>query len=252
MMLRCYANGHTGTTAFFRNRPLLTELMALLAPARVPVRVLFHACSVGAEPYSLALWWRHHAPPDAADSLAIEATDIDPEFLETARRGVYPISVLDSLSARERSWLAPHADGVQVPACVRSMVRVLPPMSFVAPALIGRYDAVCIMNALTYVTPGEQRQAIVTAGRHARRVVALTAFHPDTIAEDVSAAGLMPWSGQQRAIHEAWGDRLVDGPVPPESPYYSFQLPRQMADVPDAAARYGALFVPMASAHQAR
>jgi CheR methyltransferase, SAM binding domain len=252
-MLRCYANGHTGTTAFFRNRPLLTELMGLLADAGTyPVRVLFHACSVGAEPYSLALWWHHHAPPGAAEALAIDATDIEPDFLETARRGVYPLRVLDGLSAREQSWFANHAEGVQVPAHARRMVRVLPPMSFAAPALTGCYDAVCIMNALTYVTAGEQRRAIVAAGRHARRVVALTAFHPDTIAADVAVAGLVPWSGQQRAIHEAWGDRLVDGPVTPESPYYSFQLPRRYPDAPDAAARYGALFVPASSANQAR
>ncbi|MEP7118990.1 MAG: CheR family methyltransferase, partial [Acidobacteriota bacterium] len=222
-----------------------TELTTLLLSAKSqPIRVLFHACSVGAEPYSLALWWRHRVGGRADRALSIAATDIEEEFLALARRGVYPSSSLEGLKGEERSWFAPHPNGVEVPAEVRAMVEVLPPQSFVDAPAEPDYDAVFIMNALTYVTPLEQRQAITRAARAARHVVGLTAFHPDSIAADIAAAGLKPWPGAQQSIHEGWGDRLVDGPVRPESPYYSFQLPRQRPHVPDAAYRYCALFTP--------
>lgn len=250
-MLRCYAHGHTGTTQFFRNRALLSELATLLARQETrPIRVLFHACSVGAEPYSLALWWRHRRGAAAVDAIEIAATDIEPAFLAVARRGVYPATVLEGLTAEEQSWFLPHPDGVEVPPDVRAMVQVLAPMSFVDDRVGDDYDAVFIMNALTYVTAAEQHQAIVQAARVSRCVVGLTAFHPDTIAADVAAAGLVPWLDAQQSIHEGWGDRLIDGPVLPESPYYSFQLPRRRPEVPDAASRYCALFTP--AARQAR
>lgn len=245
MMLRCYANGYTGTTAFFRNRPLLDELTALLLAVRSrPRRVLFHACSVGAEPYSLALWWRRHAPPAEVDALEIDAVDVEAEFLAAARRAVYPVTILDGLTAEERGWFSAAADDVRVSEPARAMVRLLPPRSFVTAEATDDYDAILIMNALTYVSADEQRRAITGAARRARHVVGLTAFHPDTIEADVRAAGLAPWPGRQRAIHAAWGDRLVDGPVAPESPYYSFQLPRHFVDGADAAYRYTALFTP--------
>jgi chemotaxis methyl-accepting protein methylase len=103
-LYRVYAGGHSGTTAFFRNRPFLGTLTALLAEDDAPlVRVFVHACSVGAEPYSLAMWSLHRAWPLAPRRVEIVASDIEPAFLETARRGVYPNEVLDPLTDEERT-----------------------------------------------------------------------------------------------------------------------------------------------------
>ena len=60
-MLRVYQGGSKGATAFFRNRLLLATLMdELAALGRPRVSILVHAASIGAEPYSLALWHLNH------------------------------------------------------------------------------------------------------------------------------------------------------------------------------------------------
>jgi len=242
--IRRYANGHVGTTAFFRNRPLLRELTALLAArGSSRCRVLFHACSIGAEPYSFALWCLHHRLLGAPSSLEITAADIDHDFLAIARAGVYPADVLGGLSPEEQAWFERLGDEVRIPEAARRMVTFLPPTSFVDQEPEGTYDAVLIMNALTYVTAAQQRTAILRAARHTGTVLGLTAFHPDTIRDDIEAAGLVPWMGSREPIHHAWSDRLVDGPVDRSSPSYSFQLPWHMDHDPDAAYRYCALFV---------
>lgn len=59
-MMRAYNGGHKGAAAFFRNRPFLeTFFPALVSRCESPIKVLVHACSLGAEPYSLAQWWVH-------------------------------------------------------------------------------------------------------------------------------------------------------------------------------------------------
>jgi chemotaxis methyl-accepting protein methylase len=55
-MIRVYSGDSKGATAFFRNRTLLETIARLLHDQRY--RVLFHACSVGAEPYSFAIYCR--------------------------------------------------------------------------------------------------------------------------------------------------------------------------------------------------
>src|SRR5262245_50824704 len=158
-LMRLQSEGQSGTTAFFRNRPFLVELSALLAEGDPPLtRVLFHACSVGAEPYSFALWCLHHTWPAVPRRVEMVCTDLKPEFLEIARRGVYPASVLETMTDEERGWFERHAEGARVPDAARALSRFLPPMSFVDGDPGDDFDAVLIMNALTYVTPGEQHQ----------------------------------------------------------------------------------------------
>jgi chemotaxis methyl-accepting protein methylase len=55
-MIRVYSGNNKGATAFFRNRPLLKTLSGLLA-GQSP-SVLFHAASIGAEPYTFAVHCR--------------------------------------------------------------------------------------------------------------------------------------------------------------------------------------------------
>ena len=241
--IRTYAQGRKGATAFFRNRPFLQELTAILDTQRNgPCRVLFHACSVGAEPYSFALWCLRRGLLGAPCGLEISATDIEPRFMAVAKRGVYPAAVLEGMTPEERSWFEPHPEGVRVPADGLAMVRFLPPTSFIDADPGVEFDAVLIMNALTYVTPVEQHTAILRAGGYTRRVLGLTAFHPDTIKEDVSAAGFAPVRRSQEAIHEAWGDRLTDDKIVPDSPEYSWRLPHYDARAADADYRFCSLF----------
>src|SRR5262245_53470135 len=82
-----YRHGtHNGVTAFFRNKAFLTTFTDLLRELDHP-RVLFHACSVGAEPYSFAILWHHRV----GAPIQIDATDIEPEFLTIAQTLQHPL-----------------------------------------------------------------------------------------------------------------------------------------------------------------
>jgi chemotaxis methyl-accepting protein methylase len=240
-MLRVYDGAQKGATAFFRNRVLLQTLMDELAALGKPrVRVFVHAASIGAEPYSLALWHLHCGA--GAFELEVQATDINARFLELARRGEYPADLARGLTQPERGWFDQQGDVLRVPAAARALVHFLPPMDFVRDRPAGRFDAVLILNALTYVTPEDQGMAIAGAAACAESLLALTAFHPDQIRGQLEAAGFHPLLKNHEAIHNGWGDRLTDRPIDPASSEYSWRLPRYDTLAPDYAFRFGALF----------
>lgn len=245
VMIRAYNDGHKGATAFFRNRPFLAALFSALEPVcERRIKILLHACSVGAEPYSLALWWLHRVLPQWRGGLEIDiaATDIDSGFLAFARQGNYPEAVLAGMSAEEQSWFERQDGAVCVPPEARRLVRFLPPMSFVDADPGERFDAVLVMNALTYVSPAEQSAALSRCSAYVRHVLGVTAFHPDSVMTDLAGIGFVPYMDGHRQIHEAWGDRLAPGPVDPGRPDYSWRLPPYDTSPPDYAYRYGAIF----------
>ena len=124
-------------------------------------------CSTGEEPWSAAIALR-----EAGRAGEILATDVDTDALETARRGVYRIQVLQS-AGFER--LAPHfikgtganAELALVRPELRAMVR------FAQRNLLGdgswpsgeRFDAVFCRNVMIYFDPPTQRR--VLQGMHA-------------------------------------------------------------------------------------
>ncbi len=245
IMLRAYSNGFKGATAFFRNRPLIETLFEqLTATAKDRYHVLVHACSIGAEPYSLAMWWHHRVQPTLAGTpqLRLVATDANPEFLAFARAAQYPRALNAGMTSEEQSWFDGAEDDLAVPETIRSLVSFTEPMNFVEAQPEGSFDAVLILNALTYVTPEQQTRTIEHCADYCRDVLALTAFHPDTIAGDLHGAGFEPVMTRHRAIHESWGDRLAPGPVPAGTPEYSWRLPPYETGTADYAYRYGSLF----------
>jgi hypothetical protein len=106
----------------------------------------------------------------------------------------------------------------------------------------GDFDAVMIMNALTYVSAAEQTLAIRQAASQARSLLAFTAFHPDSIRADIEGTGFEPLMVNHEAIHNGWGDRLAAGPVDRSSSAYSWKLPPYDRGHADCAWRYGAIF----------
>ncbi|PSP54428.1 chemotaxis protein CheR [Halobacteriales archaeon QS_1_67_19] len=78
-------------TSFFRNPEVWEEIRSVLrtlSAERDRVRLWSAACSDGREPYSLSMLALDDPEVDA-DRVEITATDIDPEILAAARRGVY-------------------------------------------------------------------------------------------------------------------------------------------------------------------
>lgn len=243
-MLRVYNDGHKGATAFFRNRPFLQTLFDSPALAhKQHISIFVHACSIGAEPYSLALWWLHQVKPLRPDTtLEIVATDIDMEFLQFALHGRYPAEILDGMTEEERAWFQVDGDSVLVPDDAYSLVRFITPMDFVSMGPAEQFDVVLIMNALTYVSPEEQATAIANAAGYARDVLCLTAFHPDSIRQDIERCGFFPLMHRHREIHEAWVERLSTEAVAPDDPDYSWKLPPYDDSREDYAARFGVIF----------
>lgn len=244
VMLRVYNDGHKGATAFFRNRPFLQTLFSEPALSnKSHITMLVHACSIGAEPYSLALWWlRHIQPTRPGATLEIVATDIDPEFLQVARHACYPRQILDGMTEQERGWFITEGDAVLVPDDARELVRFVEPANFVSARFAEEFDVVLIMNALTYTTAQEQAAALANAAGYARHLLCLTAFHPESIGQDMARIGFVPSMRNHQEIHEAWVERISDDIVPVGHPDYSWRLPPYDTGRPDYASRFGVIF----------
>lgn len=238
-MLRVYEGDKIGVTAFFRNRPFIDTFFRLLTRETRTPRIFIHSCSVGAEPYSMAA-----AAENLGVDLEIETSDIEPKFLETARKGEYPADILTPMTEAERRWfVSAGPDRVQVKDQLRRRIKFLPPMSVLDP-LPSTYDAVLAMNVLTYVGPTLQGEAISTMARSSRHLLCLTTFYPDTIKADLTAADFYPVEVNLEAIHVGWGERIKrPTEVPrPGTRDKSWMLPPYDRNAPDAEWRFCAIF----------
>lgn len=243
--LRASIGNRIGTTAFFRNRRFLGVLLDELDEVAGPeVRVLVHAASIGAEVYSLAIAMM--TDPRFRDrAIRIDATDIEPAFVEFAGAGRYPLEILGGLDARERHWFRQAGDSqVEIVPELRERVRMLPPASVQGFETEETYDAVLAMNALIYVEAADQWKAIERIGRYNTGLLGLTAFHMDTIRPDVEEAGYVPVTTDISAIHDGWTDRRVrtaGSEIKPGVIFHSWSLPA-FSEIEDWQFRYCSIF----------
>ena len=169
-----------GTTAWFRNEAFLRTLTGLLRQVESPC-VLFHACSTGEEPYSFATIWQEMG----GGPIAIDATDIEPTFIEKARQIEHPRLTQDA----------------------RNTVSFLPPASC-SESFARTYDAVICMNALCYLPEDEQRLAIDRMASCASRYLCITAGSPWVVKRGIEAADMRPVWLNWMAIYYGWRERL--------------------------------------------
>lgn len=237
VMLRIYEGDKKGATAFFRNRVFLKTAVAhLKALGKPQAKVLFHACSGGPEPYSFAIY-----AALGGLNVQIDATDIVPSFVELARAGEYPLVALGGMTDEEKSWLQINEARKLFKPAPQVMARVnfLPPASFFEFETDQRYDAVFIMNALTYVNENQQTIAIRKAARIADHFLFLTSFHLETIRADIDGAGFAPVAANAAEIHAGWGDRIVSGA---DEETFSWTLPPYDTNVPEKEYRFCSIF----------
>jgi hypothetical protein len=145
------------------------------------------------------------------ENICVEATDLEPSFLEVARRGVYAADCLAKVPAEARSFFLPGREPgtVEVAPDIRSRVRFLPPASFVDFEAAEIYDAVLALNALTYVPLADQRTAILRMGGYARHYLGLTAASPRIIRQAVGDAGFEPFEQHDwLKVYYGWSDRV--------------------------------------------
>jgi CheR methyltransferase, SAM binding domain len=235
-----------GTTAFFRNRALLDVLLRQIGTlAAQEICVLVHACSIGAEVWSL-LVAATLDPRTSGKRIRIAACDLDPEFIAHAARGVYPRSVLAGMRADERAFFEPFdADGVRVCERLRSSVEFLPAQSVTEFDTERTFDVVLLLNALLYV-PGElQSRALDRIARYNASLLVTTGFHFDRIKADVCRNGYVPVTERAHSIHDGWTDRRRHGPprneTVPGQIYHAWSLP-SFSEIEDFEYKYCAIF----------
>ncbi|XKH02211.1 PAS domain-containing protein [Marinobacter nauticus] len=122
-----------GVTEFFRDPETWDYLIKKALPERLcqPVpdnclRAWVVGCSTGEEAYSLAIAFTEamdHLEPGREPSFQIFASDISPDAITLARRGVYPLSIEDSVSsARLERFFIKHDNHYQIRRSVRDKV----------------------------------------------------------------------------------------------------------------------------------
>ncbi|WP_421621442.1 chemotaxis protein CheB [Alkalilimnicola ehrlichii] len=159
-----------GVTRFFRDPEVWDYLVETALPALLercgtarPLRAWVVGCSTGEEPYSLAIALREAAErlPHPADfAPQIFASDLSPDAIATARRGEYPLSIADAVTAdRLERFFRQHEAHYQVNADIRDQV-LFAQHDVVLDPPFTRLDLVVCRNLLIYFDAALQRKLI--------------------------------------------------------------------------------------------
>ena len=161
----------TNVTSFFREMHHYDMLVDELLPRWLAekrgggrLRIWSAGCSTGEEPYAIAM-----VLAEAIERTGIQvdakilATDLSPQALEAARKGVYPVDRLGGVSdARRKRWFLRGEgsfDGfVQVHPRLRELVAIQPLNLLHEWPMHGKFDAIFCRNVVIYFDkPTKQR-----------------------------------------------------------------------------------------------
>ncbi len=163
----------TNVTSFFREVHHYDLLVDELLPRWLeqkrregaPLRIWSAGCSTGEEPYALAMVLAEAVEKHGAGGVdaKILATDLSPQALETARRGVYPLDRLGGLSDEyRRRWMLRGTGEYEGLASVhprlRELVTIQPLNLLHEWPMKGPFDAIFCRNVVIYFDqPTKQR-----------------------------------------------------------------------------------------------
>lgn len=164
-----------GETYFFRNIEQFRALAEVVLPERMRarsasgcLRLLSAGCASGEEAYSLAIIVRETLT-DPAWNVSIRAIDLNPTFLEKARRARYSTWALrDTPPDTQSKWFHTLGREMALDATLRGMVQfesgnlASDDLELWKP---GAYDAIFCRNALMYFSPEQMRAAIARIAR---------------------------------------------------------------------------------------
>ncbi len=155
-------------TQFFRDPEVFTYLREQIMPRliaeareRGELRLWSAGCATGEEAYSLAMLVAEILG-DEVETLPVRifATDISPDAVEFARRGLYPESALaDVPEAVVARHFTQSASGYEVRKAIRGLV-IFGEHDLGNRAPFPRIDLVLCRNVLIYFTPDLQRRAL--------------------------------------------------------------------------------------------
>ncbi|WP_395792078.1 chemotaxis protein CheB [Aquimonas sp.] len=159
-----------GVTSFFRDAPVWEYLAGTALPELLArrgdeqhLRVWSVGCSTGEEAYSLAIAFAEafdQLPEAQAMSLQIFASDISPDAIGVARRGRYPLSIADSVSApRLARFFVAHPTYYEISKSIRDRVLFAQHDVALDPPFT-RLDLIVCRNLLIYFVPELQRKLL--------------------------------------------------------------------------------------------
>lgn len=108
----------TNKTDFFREPKhfdhMLAEALPTLTAATGNVRIWSSACSIGAEPYTIAMVVEDFIKSRRNLDYSILATDLSTDVLRVARRGIYPSGMVSPVDdARQRNYVLRARDSLR-------------------------------------------------------------------------------------------------------------------------------------------
>lgn len=157
-----------GVTNFFRDPPVwnhlataaLPELLARRKPGE-KLRAWSVGCSTGEEAYSLAILFSElvgNAPDAESFTLQIFASDVSPDAIAAGRRGQFPRSINQHVSAERLSkFFTAHENYYQIDQSIRDMVLFAQHDVVIDPPFT-RLDIILCRNLLIYFTTELQRR----------------------------------------------------------------------------------------------
>jgi len=159
-----------GVTSFFRDPATWDYLQARVLPQLLAnyagggvLRAWVAGCSTGEEAFSLAIAFREaldQVAPSARHSIQIFATDLDPDAIEKARRGVYPANIAADVSpARLQRFFIDQGDSFKVGKEIRQMV-VFAPQNVIMDPPFTKLDILTCRNLLIYLGPELQKRVL--------------------------------------------------------------------------------------------
>jgi two-component system, chemotaxis family, CheB/CheR fusion protein len=159
-----------GVTSFFRD-PAVWEYLAEVALPELltrrttepSLRAWVVGCSTGEEAYSLAMIFSEvveRLPQPQEFTLQIFASDLSPDAIATARRGIYPRSISAQVSPdRLTRFFSAHESHYQVNPGIRGMV-LFAQHDVVLDPPFTKLDVIACRNLLIYFGPQLQRKLL--------------------------------------------------------------------------------------------
>lgn len=155
-------------TRFFRDpaifdalaQTILPDLVRLL-PEQTPLRIWVAGCSTGEEAYSIAMLCRDAIKASGRDiKLKLFASDVDPDAIATAREGLYPFDIENTVPADllARFFVRDEA-GYRVATALRDTV-VFTVQDVLSDPPFSKIDLVSCRNLLIYLNPEAQAKVI--------------------------------------------------------------------------------------------
>jgi len=159
-----------GVTNFFRDSAVWENLSDVVLPDIISkhqegtiLRAWVAGCSTGEEAYSLAIVFKEAVEkinPHSGFTLQIFATDLDNEAIETARKGLFPLSIEADVSPKRLNrFFIVSEEGYRVNAEIREMV-VFAKHNIILHPPFTKVDLLTCRNLLIYMDAELQKKLL--------------------------------------------------------------------------------------------